>query len=201
MDILASFRLSDNLLYDLYDNPEDVKRLVDELSDLWYRFYIELIDILKGSRGYSDWSSIFYEEPSYMLQSDFSFMISSEMFDSFVRPELSKTSARIWRAWYHLDGIGELKHLDSILSIPTIRGIQWVPGEGEPRSMDWSSVYSKISKSGRKIQAYYDLDTYLDKILAVIERPDDLVKMQFGYPISRKKEIMRRLERDYSVLP
>lgn len=201
MDILASFRLSDNLLYDLYDNPEDVKRLVDELSDLWYRFYIELIDILKGSRGYSDWSSIFYEEPSYMLQSDFSFMISSEMFDSFVRPELSKTSARIWRAWYHLDGIGELKHLDSILSIPTIRGIQWVPGEGEPTSMDWSSVYSKISKSGRKIQAYYDLDTYLDKILAVIERPDDLVKMQFGYPISRKKEIMRRLERDYSVLP
>ena len=193
MDILASFRQSDNLLYDLYDEPEQVKRLVNEIADLWHRFYLELCGLLKGSQGYSDWSSIYYEKPSYMLQSDFSFMIGNDMFDEFVKPELEKTSARLSNAWYHLDGIGELKHLDSLLTVDTIKGIQWVPGEGEPRTRDWSEVYAKISKAKRKIQAYYDLDFHLDEILQVIERPDDLVKMQFGYSIDRKNEIVARL--------
>ena len=195
MDILASFRQSDNLLYDLYDEPEQVKRLVNEIADLWHRFYLELCELLKGSQGYSDWSSIYYEKPSYMLQSDFSFMIGNDMFDEFVKPELEKTSARLSNAWYHLDGIGELKHLDSLLTVDTIKGIQWVPGEGEPRTRDWSEVYAKISKAKRKIQAYYDLDFHLDEILQVIERPDDLVKMQFGYSIDRKNEIVARLRK------
>ena len=52
---------------------------------------------------------------------------------------------------------------------------------------------AKISKAKRKIQAYYDLDFHLDEILQVIERPDDLVKMQFGYSIDRKNEIVARL--------
>ena len=195
MDILASFRQSDNLLYDLYDEPEQVKRLVNEIADLWHRFYLELCELLKGSQGYSDWSSIYYEKPSYMLQSDFSFMIGNDLFDEFVKPELEKTSARLSNAWYHLDGIGELKHLDSLLTVDTIKGIQWVPGEGEPRTRDWSEVYAKISKAKRKIQAYYDLDFHLDEILQVIERPDDLVKMQFGYSIDRKNEIVARLRK------
>lgn len=98
-------------------------------------------------------------------------MIGNDMFDEFVKPELEKTSARLSNAWYHLDGIGELKHLDSLLTVDTIKGIQWVPGEGEPRTRDWSEVYAKISKAKRKIQAYYDLDFHLDEILQVIERP------------------------------
>lgn len=193
LDVLATFRQTDNLLFDLYDEPEELVRVLDELSALWERFYAELVQILKGSRGYGDWSTLFYEKPSYILQSDFSYMIGTEMFDEFVKPWLAGTSSKLTNAWYHLDGIGALKHLDSLLTIPTIRGIQWVPGEGDARNMDWSDVYAKISKSGRKIQAYYDLDSYLDEILAVIERPDDLVKMQFVYPISRKEEILGRL--------
>lgn len=193
LDILASFRTTDNLLFDLYDEPEEVSRLVGEIADLWFRFHTELADLLKGSRGYSDWSSIFYEKPSYMLQSDFSFMIGPDMFDEFVKGELTKTSSRLSNAWYHLDGVGELKHLDTLLSIESIKGIQWVPGEGEPKTRDWSDVYRKISKAGKKIQAYYDLDSYYKEVLAVIEKPDHLVKMQFGYPIGQKEQILRRL--------
>ena len=193
LDILASFRTTDNLLFDLYDEPQEVSRLVNEIAELWYRFYCELADILKGSQGYSDWSSIYSEKPSYMLQSDFSFMIGPDMFDAFVKRELEKTSSRLTKAWYHLDGIGELKHLDTLLSIDSICGIQWVPGEGEPRMRDWSEVYRKISAAGKKIQAYYDLDCYYEDILKVIEKPDHLIKMQFGYPLNQKKEVMRRL--------
>ena len=180
-------------MFDLYDEPQEVSRLVNEIAELWYRFYCELADILKGSQGYSDWTSIYSEKPSYMLQSDFSFMIGPDMFDAFVKRELEKTSSRLTKAWYHLDGIGELKHLDTLLSIDSICGIQWVPGEGEPRMWDWSEVYRKISAAGKKIQAYYDLDCYYKDILKVIEKPDHLIKMQFGYPLNQKKEVMRRL--------
>lgn len=92
------------------------------------------------------------------------------MFDEFVKPELEKTSARLSNA-VSSGRDRRTKHLDSLLTVDTIKGIQWVPGEGEPRTRDWSEVYAKISKAKRKIQAYYDLDFHLDEILQVIERP------------------------------
>ncbi len=193
LDVLASLLTSEGLLYALYDSPEEVLRLVNELSALWMRFYDEITDIIKDQRGFTDWSGIYSPKPSYMLQCDFCYMISTDMFKTFVAPELSKTASKLHRPFYHLDGIGQLRHLDTLLATDEINGIQWVPGEGDPRKQDWSEVYRRISKAGKKIQAYYDFDSYLDEILAVIERPDDLVKMQFGYPIAEKDAALCRL--------
>jgi hypothetical protein len=36
------------------------------------------------------------------------------------------------RTFYHLDGIGQLHHLDLVLSIAELDGVQWVPGDGKP---------------------------------------------------------------------
>lgn len=198
-DILATFRGTENLLTDLYDAPEEVARLVREIQSLWLRYYDEFNEILKGSRGYSDWGTILSEQPSYMIQSDFSYMIGPDMFREFVADEVRTTAAHMHNAFYHLDGIGQLSHLDMLLEIDTLQGIQWVPGEGTPVDQDWSEVYRKISARGKKIQAYYDLDKHLDEILRVIERPDDLVKMQFVYDISRKQEILKKLKK-YGVV-
>lgn len=193
LDILASFLTAEGLLYALHDAPEEVERLVAEIAVLWRRFYAEINDILAGQQGYTDWAGIYAENPSYILQCDFCYMIGPPMFDRFVAPELAATSAGLDKAFYHLDGTGELPHLDTLLSIDTIRGIQWIPGEGAAREQDWSDVYRRISRAGRKIQAPYNLDSYLDEILAVIERPDDLVKMQFQYPLAEKQAALSRL--------
>lgn len=193
LDILATFRGTENLLMDLYDAPEEVERLVREVQALWLRYYDEFNEILKGSRGYSDWGTILSEEPSYMIQSDFSYMISPDMFDQFVAEEVKTTAAHMKNAFYHLDGVGQLAHLDTLLSTDTLQGIQWVPGEGAPVEQDWSDVYRKISSRGKKIQAYYGFEKHLDEILAVIERPDDLVKMQFVYDLSDKKRVLEKL--------
>lgn len=195
LDLLAVFRTTEGLLFDLYDKPEEVKRLVGELHDLWLRFYGEIGEILRGSQGFTDWGSIYYEKPTYMLQCDFAYMIGTDMFEEFALEELKQTAEHFGGAFYHLDGIGQLRHLDALLNAEAIKGIQWVPGEGEPRTRDWSDVYRKIGSRYKKIQAYYDLDTYLDEILEVLPCPDLLVKMQFGYPIERKKEITERLAR------
>lgn len=68
-----------------------------------------------------------------MIQSDFSYMISPGFFDTYVKDEVNSTAGHMKNAFYHLDGVGQLPHLDSLLSLPNLQGIQWVPGEGRAR--------------------------------------------------------------------
>ena len=195
MDILASFLGTEGLLFELIDNPKEVLRLCREITDLWLQFYRELGEIIRGQRVFSDWSSRLSEKPTYMLQCDFCYMIGPDMFRDFVSDELVKTAAAMANAFYHLDGIGELRHLNSLLSIEEIKGIQWIPGDGEPEIRDWSELFEKISAAGKKIMVGYNLESYLDEILKVVKKPDDLVKMQFSYPMEKKGTALKILAR------
>lgn len=152
LDVLASFRGSENLLMDLYDDPEEVLRCVGEIQQVWFQCYEKINALLSPHvPGYTQWLTLFSEEPSYVLQSDFSYMISPDMFRTFAAPELSSSAARLPHALYHMDGIGEIPHLDALLSIEDIRAIQWVPGAGEPSRQDWSELLARILASGRKL--------------------------------------------------
>jgi 5-methyltetrahydrofolate--homocysteine methyltransferase len=78
------------------------------------------------------------------------------MFDEFVKPELQASCKRLKNAFYHLDGVGQLPHLDSLLAIPELKGIQWVPGDGKPGTTHWPEVYRRIRKAGKLIQVWKD---------------------------------------------
>jgi 5-methyltetrahydrofolate--homocysteine methyltransferase len=168
MDILSAFRPSEKLLMDLYDHPDEVKRLLWEAHEAWHQYYNALNAVLQPvNPGYSDWSTIYSEQPSYMLQSDFSYMISPKMFDQFVKPELAATCKRLPLSFYHLDGVGQIPHLDSLLEIEELDGIQWVPGDGKPDCAHWPELYRKIHAAGKKMQVFYG---GLDAVDAVIEQ-------------------------------
>ncbi len=152
LDILSVFRPAESLIYDLYDNPQHVKRLTWKAHELWWRCFEELSTLTEGANpGYSTWAAILSEEPHYMLQCDFCYSIGPEMFDEFVKPELKASADRLVNAFYHLDGKGQLAHLDSLLEIDSIKGIQWVPGAGAPDVRHWPEVYRKITAAGKKI--------------------------------------------------
>lgn len=152
MDVLASFRGTENLLMDLYDSPDEVLRCVKEIQELWLKYFKIFSDMMTPeARGYSQWYNLYGEQPGYILQSDFSYMISPEMFDQFVGPELAETSKHLCNAVYHMDGIGEIPHLDSLLKIDSIKGIQWVPGDGEPSNQNWDELLGRILASGKKL--------------------------------------------------
>lgn len=155
IDLLSTFRPSEKLLLDLYDHPEEVKRLTWEAHDAWWQCFEAFDRALKPvNPGYSGWTPIFSETPFYMLQCDFSYMIGREMFDEFVKPELVAACRRLANPFYHLDGQGALLHLDSLLSIPELKGIQWVPGAGAPDVTHWPEVYRKIRAAGKLIQVW-----------------------------------------------
>ena len=66
------------------------------------------------------------------------------MFEEFVLHTLQRDCLALTNTLYHLDGEGELRHLDRLLSIPALKAVQWVPGAGKPNVIpvytdDWGA--------------------------------------------------------------
>ena len=151
MDILASLIGSDRLIYDLVDEPEEVKRVQEEIQQAWYEAYWDFRKVLEPQGAYTDWNGLLSREPSYIPQCDFSYMLGPDMFEEFVMPMLRVDTERLTNTIYHLDGVGELKHLDALLSLPNLKAIQWVYGVGQPGPHAWLDVYHKVLDAGKQI--------------------------------------------------
>jgi len=168
LDVLSTFRPGEKLLMDLIDLPDEVKRLTWVEHKMWWKAFNEINAVLKTHNpGYTAWAPIFSETPYYMLQCDLCYMIGPTMFDEFVKPELEASCKKLDHAFYHMDGVGQLPHLDSLLSIKELKGVQWVPGAGKPHCEAWPEVYQKIIKSGKRAQFvgnWRDFDKLVDKI-------------------------------------
>jgi len=153
LDILASLRGSERLLMDLYDAPDDVERIVSEINTLWLRYYNELAAVIEPyGKGVSCWGPLFFPGRGYYLQCDFGYMISPAMYERFALPGLAKVCKALDYPLYHLDGKNQIKHLDLLFSIPELKAIQWVPGEGQPPADHWLPLLERIRKAGRNVQ-------------------------------------------------
>lgn len=196
LDILSTFRPGEQLLLDLYDHEEQVEGLIWDIHDLWFRYFDDIDAVLQPANpGWSAWPGFFSTEPHYMLQCDFAYMISPEMFDRFVRPELAACCKRLANPFYHLDGEGQLAHLDSLLTINELKGVQWVPGAGAPDCRHWPEVYRKIRAAGKLIQIWPgdDLD-YLDVIAEQIGSAEGIVVVG-QVPADKRDKLLHLLDR------
>ena len=171
-DIVATFVGSQDLLFALYDEPVEVKRLMNEAHEAWWQAYNKLNEVMVrgGAPGYSDWFGLYYPEPGgYILQSDFCYMIGPDMFREFIMPELAKSAEKLKWPVYHWDGPGELVHYDALMEIePKLQAIQWVPGDGNPPQYEWPEVLSKIGSAGRKLLIY---DGGMDELEKITQLP------------------------------
>jgi len=153
LDILASLLTTQRLLLDLYDAPDEVARLVGEITRLWLRYYDELYAVIRrAGRGTTPWAAIWSPGRCYMLQSDFAYMVSPQMFERYVLPDIAACCAALDHAFYHLDGVGQIRHLDMLLSLERLHGIQWVPGDGQPPPEAWLPLLKRIRKAGKLCQ-------------------------------------------------
>jgi hypothetical protein len=138
---------------DLVKSPQEIDRLVGETTRLWLACYDRLFAVIASvGGGVSCWGPCWSNGRGYMLQSDFSYMISPKMFERFVLPDLEACCAVMDYAFYHLDGKGQLVHVDTLLSITRLRGIQWVPGYGKPPCEEWLALLKKIRAAGKLCQ-------------------------------------------------
>jgi hypothetical protein len=158
LDILSVFRPSEKLLLDLYDHPDEVQRLRWECHECWHRFYDEITDVLQPTNpGHTSWDGLFSNESYYILQCDFAYMISPEMFDEFVLEDLADSCKRLGASFYHLDGDGQLAHVKSLLGIDELDGIQWVPSSHRPH-VEWADFYCELLDAGKKLHMRANLE-------------------------------------------
>lgn len=164
MDVAATLRGTENLLMDLYDAPEEAIRLNDEIQKAWYEAYEDLAEVLAPQKAFTNWSGLLSTTPSYIIQCDFSYMIENPMFKQFVLNTLKKDTERLDNVIYHLDGVGELNHLDDILSLEKLKAVQWVFGDGQPPAEEWMDVYRRIAAAGKQMWICGTPESYLKVI-------------------------------------
>ena len=168
LDALVSMRGPESLSMDLYDYPEEVKKANFQVLEVFKTVFDQLYDITgQNIEGSSNWMGIWHPDKWYVTSTDFICLISPEMFDEFVLPELVKEIEWLDASIFHLDGPGALKHLDRLLEIPKLKGIQWVYGAGQPTASHWLPVLKKIQDKGKLIQIIVmagELDIMLDEL-------------------------------------
>jgi len=192
LDIISSFRPAENLLFDLVDDPDTVKRLTWQVHDIWWSYFEEFAVLMeKTNPGFTSWTPIFSKGSSYMLQCDFSAMISPDMFEEFALPELQASCKRMVNPFYHLDGPGEIPHLDHLLSISELKGIQWVPTKGPADMKNWPELYRKIRNAGKLIQIAGTPDV-LDAVVEQLGSGEGIVFIGTADSADAAMECLRR---------
>ena len=152
--------------------------MIAEIETAWHACY-DLFhqQMSPANPGYTSWAGIYSDVPYYIMQCDFCYMISPAMFDQFVKSTLVRSSAKLSRCFYHLDGKGQLAHLQSLLQIPTLNGVQWIPGEGNPPPGDWPEVFTTILEAGKQAQITGDPSN----VLSIMSKTNRYKGMTAGY--------------------
>lgn len=167
-DIVAALRGTQTLLVDLIEYPEQVKAFIRKLQPVWRTFFETYMQKLMARQGaVTSWMPIYSDRSYYPLQCDFSAMISPDMFEEFVLPDLQYQTSYMERSIYHWDGPGELPHLEHLLSLERLSAIQWVPGDGAPNTMDecWYEYYQKIQRAGKSLVISWSDPAGIEKLL------------------------------------
>lgn len=156
-DILDSLRDTPELLKDLADPSlrPAIRQARDSIVRTWQECYEELFRLANGHElGSIQCLEVWGPGRMSHMQSDMSCMISPEMFEWFVAPDVEALCEFLDQPMYHLDGPCALQHLDRLLAIPTLGAIQWVPGAGAPSAADWIPMLQKIQAAGKRLDLH-----------------------------------------------
>lgn len=152
LDVAQSLRGKKRLMVDLFRHPKEVIDLCWRILETWHRCYDELYAIIQSKmKGSSAWMGIWCEGRWYPLQCDYAYMLSPTKFRQFALPFIEEQCRRLDHSVYHLDGHGQIPHLDMLLDIPELDAIQWVPGTGKPQcgSEVYFPMYERIKSAGK----------------------------------------------------
>ena len=153
-DALAHLMGSENLLCTMIDDPEGVEEGLRKIQKAYEDVMRRAREITKGVNdggGCIGWLNTWAPGFHAQMQCDLAAMISKEHFDRFIAPELTAQSNFLDYALYHLDGIEVRRHLDTLLSIPTLKAIQWTQVVGQPSCLEFLDDLKRIQKAGKRL--------------------------------------------------
>lgn len=155
LDVLASLRGTQELVFDLIDYPEEIGKRVAEVQNVYFKYYDAFFDIVKQADTSSAYTvfQIWGEGKTAKLQCDFSALMSPQQFKEFVVEPLRRQAKKLDNVLYHLDGPDAIKHLDYIMQIDEIDALQWTSGDYNPDGLceQWYEIYDKAYAANKCI--------------------------------------------------
>lgn len=155
-DGIVSLRGSQELCMDLFDAPDNINLIQHDIFEVHKTVIEKLSNIISENQsGSTNWMGIWHPSKNwYVTSCDFSCLISDSDFDKYVLPSLKSELEYLDASMYHLDGPGALRHIDKLLALDNLHGIQWVYGAGATTAKDWTELMKKIQDAGKAIQVY-----------------------------------------------
>ncbi|MBU4198769.1 MAG: hypothetical protein KKG09_10640 [Verrucomicrobia bacterium] len=151
VDLLNMLRGNEEMLLDLAINPDQCAARLHEMrgpSEENWNHFRQLLDSRQGDVGWVSWTGIWCRQLFRCAQADVAAVISPEMFERLVLPELDWQGERYERLHYHTCGYKQ--HLELCLSRPYIRVIQYSPNMKEPpNGPAHMEFYRRVQKAGR----------------------------------------------------
>ena len=194
LDFAMDWRGPEQLCLDLADCPEKVHELVNLANENFLPTFDHYDATLKSHGQMSvTWMAIPTPGKMHVSSCDFTNMVSRQVFDEFYLPSLLREVKHMTHNVFHLDGKGMLKHLDHILAVPEIHGIQWVQGVGDDLPiLQWLPMIKKMQAAGKGVIVDLQLDE-LEPFMAAMD-PQGLY-LCVPADESIQPEILKRLEK------
>ena len=180
IDVIASLRGAQNTVYDLIDDPDEIKRRIDQVQDLYYKYYDSFYDLAKVKEDGVDSSAytvfqIWGRGKTLKLQCDFSAMMSPAQFREFIQPALIRQCEGADHVLYHLDGPDAIRHVPALMEVEGIDALQWTSGSYNPDGTfeQWYPIYDQVTRAGKGlwVQVYNDtVDEWIPRIDRLVAR-------------------------------
>jgi hypothetical protein len=156
-----------NLLMAMVEQTKLVKAAIEHFTTLWIYAFDEVEQIIEsaGNPGAIGWADIWAPGRTFPLQEDFSYNISPAMFREFLLPSLQRIVEAMPYPMFHLDGT--TNHLETLLSIPGLRAIQWVPGPGREELAPWYGLIRRIKEASKSVEVFARPDEIDDLVANV----------------------------------
>ena len=172
-DMLALLMGGNEFLLATVDRPAWVKASILQLAQNRMGFLKFFRDMARAKSAYwyglPGWMPFWAPEPFACMQADISCMISPEMYDEFIVPELEVNHRESGAVWYHLDGQSAFHHLPRLLSLPFVRVIQFTPEAGTPANGPvYLDLYRRIQKAGKIVH----IDLPRENVLPLVRELD-----------------------------
>lgn len=202
MDALAEVRGTENLMMDMITDPEFVEAGLQKLLPIYKQTQEELFQLVENNNGGSvhGWMQLWAPKRLAQMQCDLCVMLSPEMHEQFVMPELEDLCDFLDYSVYHFDGQEQIRHLDHLLSIKNLNAIQWTPVAGQPKTSAHIPTLQKIQKAGKNLVLFpepHEVQTILDNLssrglqlviggLTSVEDARDMVHLIETHSVDRK---------------
>lgn len=199
-DLLSMHMGTEGFLLALIDHPEWMRAaIIDGANDLLAvkRAFIEKAEACNGDLCHSGtgWMPIWAPEPFLRTQSDVSCMLSPDMFEKFVLPEL-EIYGKSYPLWYHLDGGNAKQHLPILLSLPYLRFIQYVPTPSEPANgIDHIEFYRQVQDAGKVVHIEIAAGRVTQQLVKGLDPARTLLCVNGVNSLSEAEDILSNVEK------